>query len=66
MHGMPVIRLSGPGLRFKVAVLSHRRTHMKTTLRFEFIDNTLFLLLLFVPVNVLLAGALALAAATAH
>jgi hypothetical protein len=39
---------------------------MTTTLRFQFLDNALFLLLVFAPVNVLLAGALALAAAGAQ
>jgi len=33
--------------------------------RFEFLDNTLFFILLFVPINLLLAGALALAAGAA-
>ena len=63
---MPVIRLSEGGARFKVVVLSHGRTTMKTTNRFEFLDNTLFLFLLFVPINVLLASALALATVSAH
>ena len=39
---------------------------MTRQLRFEFIDNTLFMLLLFFPVNLLLVGALALATASAH
>jgi hypothetical protein len=60
---MPAFRLSGFVGRFKVAVLSHRRPHMKTAPRSEFLDNTLFLLIIFTPVSVLLAGALALAMA---
>ena len=36
---------------------------MKTAPRSEFLDNTLFLLIIFTPVSVLLAGALALAMA---
>ena len=66
MHEMPAIRLSGsPGQR-TVALSINGRTTMTTALRFEFLDNTLFMLLLFVPVNLLLAGALALATAAAH
>jgi hypothetical protein len=39
---------------------------MTTLPRLGFIDNTLFMLLLFAPINLLLAGALALATAAAR
>jgi hypothetical protein len=66
MHGMPAFRLSEGIWWRKVVVLAYWRTTMNTDTRFEFLDNTLFLILLFVPVNLLLAGAMALATASAQ
>lgn len=66
MRQMPLIRLPDALDGRKVAVLSQRRNAMTTKLNFEFLDNTLYLLLLFVPVNLLLAGAVALATAPAQ
>ena len=59
------IRLSGILAWGKVAPLPTRRHVMANAPRFEFLDNTLFFILLFVPINLLLAGALALAAGAA-
>jgi hypothetical protein len=66
MHAIPSIRLFRSATTRKVAALVQRRFTMNTTSRFaprfELLDDLLFLVALFVPVSLLLAGSFALAA----
>jgi hypothetical protein len=66
MHAIRSIRLLRAVTTRKVAALVQRRFTMNNTPRFtprfEFLDDLLFLLALFVPVSLLLAGSFALAA----
>jgi threonine/homoserine/homoserine lactone efflux protein len=69
MHKMLAIRLSAPGPWRKVALscstTTQRRTTMKTAAGSQFFDNTLYLLVIFIPTSLLLATALATATVAA-
>ena len=62
MYPIPAFRLLRDLNSRKLALLDRGRLIMDSTPHFRFLDDVLFLLALFVPVSVLLAGSLALAA----
>jgi hypothetical protein len=62
MHEMHRFRLLAPPDARTVALQHYRRFIMKFTQRFRFFDDILFLAALFVPLTLLLAGSIALAA----
>jgi hypothetical protein len=65
MHPMMSIRLWQRLGRRTVATLTQRRLAMNTPPRFRSFDEALFLLVLFLPVSLLLAGSMTLVAASA-
>jgi hypothetical protein len=62
MRPIPSFRLLRTSNSRKLVLLDRGRRIMNFTPRFRFLDDVLFLLALFVPVSVLMAGSLALAA----